>query len=278
MVLNGLEIHISSPQTHQSNSNYRTATTTTTTTTPIHQPTNPPTKIPKKCPKEVQDATTTTAPNATSVTADGSTYPSVTVQHTPSNVQSTTCLTRHTRLAVCVMVRTILLRERGEINRLVILPLRVVKVRKERVRKEKVKREGKAREVKARKVKARKERARKEEARKEEARKEEARKEEARKVMAKRRSNSQLPAETQLLYLPAQVHLHPNENAKKIIQEIENPSLHHNMDTMVPGHFFPGYPPNMSQGSLRSVDEVFTSTFFFVAGLLVVLFWRIPAV
>jgi hypothetical protein len=163
------------------------------------------------------------------------------------------------------MVRTMLLRERGEINRLVILilPLMVVKVRKERVRKEKVKREGKARKVKARKVKARKERAGKEE---------------ARKVMAKRRSNSQLPAETQLPYLPAQVHLHQNENAKKPKQEIENPSLHHNMDAMVPGHFFPGYPPNMSQGSLRSVDEVFTSTFFFVAGLFVLLFWRVPAV
>jgi hypothetical protein len=158
------------------------------------------------------------------------------------------------------MVRTMLLRERGEINRLVILilPLTVVKVRREEAGKEMARKVKGKRDVKTRKVMARKV--------------------EARKVMAKRRSNSQLPAETQLPYLPAQVHLHPNENAKKIIQEIENPSLHHNMDTMVPGHFFPGYPPNMSQGSLRSVDEVFTSTFFFVAGLLVVLFWRIPAV
>jgi hypothetical protein len=50
------------------------------------------------------------------------------------------------------------------------------------------------------------------------------------------------------------------------------------MDAMVPGHFFPAYPPNMSQGSLESVNEAFTSTLFLVAGVLVLLFWRVPAV
>jgi hypothetical protein len=148
MIFNILKIHIISPQTHQK------IQTTTGQTPPIHhssihQSTNPPNQT-QKCPKEVQDATTTTAPNATVADADGSTYSSVTVQLTPTNVLSTTCLTRHTRLVVCVMVRTMLLRERGEINRSVteIIPLMSVKVRKEMGRGKK------ARKEKARKVKA----------------------------------------------------------------------------------------------------------------------------
>jgi hypothetical protein len=66
-----------------------------------------------------------------------------------------------------------------------------------------------------------------------------------------------------------------NEIAKNDIQEIEqNPS----MDAMVPGHFFPHHPPNLAHGPLESVDDVFTPRFFVVAGLLVVLFWRVSSV
>jgi hypothetical protein len=66
-----------------------------------------------------------------------------------------------------------------------------------------------------------------------------------------------------------------NEIAENNIQEIEqNPY----MDAMVPGHFFPHHPPNLPLGPLESIDDVFTPRFFVVAGLLVVLFWRVPSV
>jgi hypothetical protein len=133
----------------RSSPNYRTTTTTHPPPTNPHPSTKFTSFRPQKCPKEDQDATTTTAPNATVVVADGSIHPSVIVRHTPTSVQSTTCLTRHTRLAVCVMVRTMLLREHGEINRLVILilPLSVAKAMVKAM--VKAKRESKARKVKA---------------------------------------------------------------------------------------------------------------------------------
>lgn len=66
-----------------------------------------------------------------------------------------------------------------------------------------------------------------------------------------------------------------------ITQETEQtPSLHNDldvMDAMIPGHFFPHHFPNKAQGPLGNLDDVYTSTFFFVAGLLVLLFWRIPS-
>jgi hypothetical protein len=66
------------------------------------------------------------------------------------------------------------------------------------------------------------------------------------------------------------------------IQEIDQTQfLHHNlarMDAMVLGHFYPHHPPNMALGPLESVNDVFTLRFFSVAGLLVLLFWRIPSV
>jgi hypothetical protein len=69
---------------------------------------------------------------------------------------------------------------------------------------------------------------------------------------------------------------------KQNIQEIDQyPSLHSDsdaMDAMVPGHFFPHHFPNKAQGPLGNVDDVFTPAFFFVAGLLVLLFWRIPSI
>jgi hypothetical protein len=66
------------------------------------------------------------------------------------------------------------------------------------------------------------------------------------------------------------------------IQEIDqNQFFHHNsdsMDAMVPGHFYPHHPPNLALGPLESVNDVFTPRLFSVAGLLVLLFWRIPSV
>jgi hypothetical protein len=251
MIFNASGILIFSHKLIRSNPNYRTTTTLTIHHTP-HLPPNP-TSF-QKCPKEDQDATTTTAPNATVADADGSTHPSVTVQLTSTSVQPTTCLTRHTRLAVCVMVRTMLLRELGEINRLVtrMNPLMSVKVRKEMGRRKK------ARKVKAKKV-------------------------EARKVMARRGSDQPrllltfLAKHDCLTFLTNSIS-YTTQLLKHHIQEIEYPPFHENMDAMVPGHFFPGYPPNMSQGSLESVNEAFTSTLFLVAGVLVLLFWRVPAV
>lgn len=61
-----------------------------------------------------------------------------------------------------------------------------------------------------------------------------------------------------------------------ITQEPEQtPSLYNDvdvMDAMVPGHFFPHHFPDMAQGPLGNVDDVYTPAFFFVAGLLVLLF------
>jgi hypothetical protein len=69
---------------------------------------------------------------------------------------------------------------------------------------------------------------------------------------------------------------------KQNIQEIvQYPSLNNDLnvvDAMVPGHFFPHHPPNKAMGPLGNVDDVFTPAFFFVAGLLVLLFWRIPSI
>jgi hypothetical protein len=79
-------------------------------------------------------------------------------------------------------------------------------------------------------------------------------------------------------FLATQLHLIQIGLLKHHIQEVESSSLYNDMDAMVPGHFFPAYPPNMSQGSLESVNEAFTSTLFLVAGVLVLLFWRVPAV